>query len=142
MKKIMILALGGTISAKGEDRLDLKNYQSGLISPDIFIKNLPEIQQIAEVDVKQLDNVSSTAITMTHWIELRQIVIQYLNEDNYDGIVITHGTNTLEETAYFLHITVPTHKPIVLIGSQRPYTALSSDKQLNIFNGNIGRSSL
>jgi len=62
-------------------------------------------------------------------------IIRYLEIENYDGIVITHGTNTLEETAYFLHLTVPTKKPIVLIGSQRPYTAISSDAQLNIING-------
>lgn len=130
----MLIALGGTISAKGHDRVDLKDYTSGLISPDFYIKDLPEIKKIAQVDVNQLDNVSSTAITMTHWLKVREKIIQSLHEDNYDGIVITHGTNTLEETAYFLHLTVPTKKPIVLTGSQRPYTSLSSDAHMNIIN--------
>lgn len=133
--KIKLLALGGTISAKGMNRLDLKDYQSGLITPEFFVKDLPELSEIARVDVETMDGISSTAIEITHWLTLREKIIHYVTSEQYDGIVITHGTSTLEETAYFLHLTVPTDKPIVLIGAQRPYTALSSDAQLNILHG-------
>src|SRR5690625_2995733 len=139
MKKIKLLALGGTISAKGMNRLDLKDYQSGLITPEFFVKDLPELSEIARVDVETMDGISSTAIEITHWLTLREKIIHYVTSEQYDGIVIIHGTSTLEETAYFLHLTVPTEKPIVLIGAQRPYTALSSDAQLNILH-EIGRA--
>src|SRR5699024_8842562 len=76
----------------------------------------------------------STKITGDHWITLREKVNKYLNEADFDGVVITHGTSTLEETAYFLHLTVNSEKPIVFVGAQRPFTALSSDAQLNLIN--------
>src|SRR5690625_3755331 len=89
MKKIMLIALGGTISAQGKNRLDLKDYKSGLISPDVFFNDLPEIKQIAQVHFEEHDNISSTAITANHWIDLRLKIIQYLETENYDGVVIT-----------------------------------------------------
>src|SRR5699024_7924292 len=69
-----------------------------------------------------------------HWIQLKEQINCLTNEEGYDGIVITHGTNTIEETAYFLHLTVNTNKPIVLVGAQRPFTALSSDTHINLIN--------
>lgn len=134
MKKILLIALGGTISAKGHHRLDLKDYTSGLLHGDFYLENLPELKEIADIKVLQVDNVSSTQIKGTHWIQLKNELEYYLNEKEFDGAVITHGTNTLEETAYFLHLTVNSLKPIVLVGSQRPYTAISSDAQLNLIN--------
>src|SRR5690625_922649 len=76
--------------------------------------------------------VSKTSLKSEHWLKLREKVMSYLIDSDIDGIVITHGTNTLEETAYFLHLTVPTNKPIVFVGAQRPFTALSSDAHLNL----------
>lgn len=134
MKKIAVIEMGGTISAKGTDRLDLKDYVSGKFSGQHFMKQLPEIQSIANVTFVPFSNVSSTKITTTHWIDLRKKIMHYLDKENFDGIVITHGTNTIEETAYFLHLTIPTNKPIVCVGSQRPFTALSSDAQMNLIN--------
>lgn len=135
MKKILLIALGGTISAKGTDRLDLKNYQSGLIQAEQYLQDLPEIKQIAHVEIDPYDHISSTDITTRHWLGLRKKIMHAFTEEDYDGVVITHGTNTVEETAYFLHLTVPTDQPIILIGSQRPYTALSSDAHLNLLHG-------
>src|SRR5690625_2292723 len=106
MKKIAVIEMGGTISAQGVDRLDLKDYISGKYSGEHFLKHLPEIQRIADVIFDPFLHVSSTKITTEHWLKLRQKVITYLNEDNFDGVVITHGTNTVEETAYFLHLTI------------------------------------
>lgn len=134
MKKIILIATGGTISAIGSNRLDRKDYHTGSMTGKEMVAHLPEMAQIADVDVEQLVNVSSTHMSAKHWIQLRDKVHHYLNEKAYDGVVITHGTNTLEETAYFLHLTVNTEKPIVLVGAQRPYSALGSDAPLNLLN--------
>ncbi|GGA91315.1 asparaginase [Ornithinibacillus halotolerans] len=134
MKNILLITLGGTISAQGMNRLDLKDYTSGSIQGDFYLENIPEIKDIANIEVLPVDNVSSTQINGTHWIQLKKDIEYYLNEKEFDGVVITHGTNTLEETAYFLHLAVNTSKPIVLVGSQRPYTAISSDAQLNLIH--------
>ncbi|MEC5423139.1 asparaginase [Virgibacillus sp. C22-A2] len=132
MKKIALITLGGTISAKGLHRGDLKDYQSGLLGGNDFLNELPELSEMANIEVVQIDNVSSTQINENHWIKLKKIVEYYLNEQNFDGVVITHGTNTIEETAYFLHLTVDSNKPVVLVGAQRPFTALSTDAHLNL----------
>lgn len=134
MKNIMLIATGGTISATGADRLDLKDYRSGGVTGREMLAQLPEADRFAQVDVEQLANFSSTHISAEHWIQLREKIHHYINEMAYDGVVITHGTNTLEETAYFLHLTVNTVKPVVLTGSQRPHSALSTDAPLNLLN--------
>lgn len=134
MKKIKLLSLGGTISAKGKNKLDLKDYQSGLLTGEEILTSIPEINDLANVDVEQLDNISSTGIHMKHWIKLREKIHRYVHEENYDGVVITHGTSTLEETAYFLHLTINSEKPVVLTGAQRPFTAMSSDVHLNLLH--------
>lgn len=134
MKKIKLIATGGTISGRGFDRMDLKDYESGHYTPADFIEQIPEIRLLADVQVEQLTNFSSTSITPVHWIALRQKVEHALNEADYDGVVITHGTNTLEETAYFLHLTVNSEKPVVCVGAQRPFTALSTDAAMNLVN--------
>lgn len=134
MKKIKLIATGGTISARGTDRLDFKDYRSGAFTGNELLKELPELQSIAKIDVEQLENFSSTMMTETHWMELRDKINDYVNKFGYDGVVITHGTNTLEETAYFLHLTVNTNKPVVLVGAQRPFTALGSDGAINLIH--------
>lgn len=133
MKKIKVIEMGGTISARGKDRLDRKDYQSGAFTGVDFALDIPEISRIVDVSYDPFMDVSSTAIDSSHWVELRKRIISYFNED-IDGIVISHGTNTIEETAYFLHLTIPSNKPIVIVGSQRPYTALSTDAHLNLLN--------
>ena len=132
MKKIKIIEMGGTISGQGSDRLDLKDYVSGVYSGEDFKEAIPEITDIANVSFESFLRTSSTAIISSHWVKLRERVIQCLEAEEYDGIVITHGTNTLEETAYFLHLTIPSTKPIVFVGAQRPLTAISSDAHYNL----------
>lgn len=132
MKKIALFSLGGTISAKGINYLDLKDYQSGLLTGEDLLLKLPNLQQIADIDVVQIDNVSSTQLTSIHWIKLKEQIEEYLNHKDYDGIVVTQGTSTLEETAYFIHLTVHSDKPIVFVGAQRPFDSISSDAPLNL----------
>src|SRR5699024_12631787 len=95
---------------------------------------LPELRNIAEVTFGTFVRINSTAIQPKHWIQLRKQIILSLEEENVDGIVVTHGTYTLEETAYFLHLTLPTTKPIIITGSPRPYTAFSTDGLNNLIH--------
>lgn len=132
MKNIKVLELGGTISAKGTDRLDYKDYKSGIFSGEDFLARVPELEENANVKFETFLQVSSTAITSAHWLALRKQILITLEEDNFDGIVITQGTNTIEETAYFLHLTLPTDKPVVVTGAQKPFTALSTDADNNL----------
>src|SRR5699024_7366339 len=101
-----------------------------VLSGEDFLKQLPELKQLANIHLVQMDNISSTQINEQHWIQLKDSVESFLNEQHYDGVVITHGTSTLEETAYFLHLTVNSEKPVVLVAAQRPITALSTDDHL------------
>lgn len=134
MKRIKVIATGGTISVHHDDRLDVRNYVSGHYRGEDIVASLPELQRFAKVDVEQLSNFSSTVIDDRHWVLLRERVTAILEEEAYDGVVITHGTNTLEETAYFLHMTVPSEKPIVVTGAQRPFSGLSTDASMNVLN--------
>lgn len=134
MKQIKIIELGGTISAKGTDRLDLKDYQSGIYSGSDFLKAVPELEEAAQITFEPFLNITSTGIEASHWIALRQKVIHTLTIENYDGVILTHGTNTIEETGYFLHLTVPSEKPIVITGSQKPFTAMGTDAYLNLLH--------
>src|SRR5690625_619087 len=134
MKRIYVIEMGGTISAHGKDRLDLKDYTSGKYKGGDFLQSIPELETIASITFDPFLHISSTKVASEDWIRLRKKVIEALEEKHYDGVVITHGTNTLEETAYFLHLTVPSKKPIVLVGAQRPFTALSTDAHLNLVN--------
>src|SRR5699024_4740826 len=126
MKKIAFFNIGGTISGTGEDRNDFKNYSSGVLNGKDFLNYLSELEDIANIETIPVDKVSSTQINENHWVHLKKQIEYYLNELDYQGIVITHGTSTIEETAYFLHLTVNSKKPIILVGAQRPFTALSS----------------
>src|SRR5690625_460472 len=132
MKKIKVIELGGTISGKGTDRLDFKDYKSGVFTGEDFLHSIPELANIANVTFESFLSVSSTSLKSEHWIKLRQKVMTYLIDSDIEGVVITHGTNTLEETAYFLHLTVPTNKPIVFVGAQRPFTAIGTDTHINL----------
>src|SRR5690625_3386749 len=99
MKKIKLIAMGGTVSAWGNSRTDLKDYRSGILTGSDFLKQIPELNQIADLRIEQFDNVSSTEINTTHWIQLRNRIQTKLTEDEKDRIVTTQGTNTIEKTA-------------------------------------------
>lgn len=134
MKKIKIIELGGTISAKGNNRLDFKDYLSSIYGGDDFLTEVPELEDIATITFEPFLKVSSTAIESKHWIRLREKIIHTLHVEGFDGVVLTHGTNTIEETAYFLHLTIPSDQPIVITGSQKPFTALGTDAYLNVLH--------
>ncbi|MEH7126385.1 asparaginase [Bacillus sp. JJ1773] len=133
MTKIALLTTGGTIDGISKDRLDLSNYRSGKATHSI-LDQVPEASSLAEIHHEPFDHISSRDMTPRHWDLIRERIHHYVHNQGFDGVVVTHGTNTMEETAYFLHLTCQTDKPIVLVGSQRPPGGMSSDAHLNLFN--------
>ncbi len=132
---VWVLSTGGTISGRGATSTSLADYRSGAFLGEELVNAVPEIRQIARVKVEQIANVSSTDITVAHWLTLAKRINAIFESDPLTaGVVITHGTNTLEETAYFLNLTVKHDRPVVLVGSMRPATAISADGPLNLLN--------
>ena len=132
---VYVLSTGGTIAGSGSSSTDLSNYKPGAILGEQLVKAVPQIAQIADVRVEQIVNIPSHDITIANWLTLAQRIQQIIAETPaVSGFVITHGTNTLEETAYFLNLTVRSDKPVVLVGSMRPATAISADGPLNLLN--------
>ena len=118
---VYVLSTGGTIAGAGSSATDLSNYKPGAILGEQLVKAVPQIAQIADVRVEQIVNVSSSDITIENWLTLAKRIQAILKETPaVSGFVITSGTNTLEETAYFLNLTVKSDKPVVLVGSMRP----------------------
>lgn len=138
-KKIVILATGGTIAGTGKPGEDL-GYKSGSLSGADLVAAVPQLAEIANVSVEQICNVNSDDITDKIWIELAKRVNELQQDSDVDGIVITHGTDTMEETAYFLSLTVDGKlsssyrgaKPVILTGSMRPATAKEPDGPANL----------
>lgn len=132
---VWVLSTGGTIAGKGASSTNLTEYQGASLLGAELLAAVPEIKQYAEVQVEQVVNVPSPNMTPDVWRTLAQRINQIFSENpKVAGIVITHGTSTLEETAYFLHLTVRHDRPVVLVGSQRPATAISADGPLNLIN--------
>jgi L-asparaginase len=132
---VWVLSTGGTISGKGATSTSLAEYSSGALLGEELVNAVPEIRLFANVKVEQITNVSSADISIANWITIANRINEIFAKDpNVAGIVITHGTNTMEETAYFLNLTVKNDRPVVLTGSMRPSTAISADGPLNLLN--------
>src|SRR5262245_59541092 len=132
---VWVLATGGTISGRGATSTSLTDYRAGSVLGEELIKGVPEIAQIARVKVEQIANVSSTDITIANWLTMAKRIDEiYRTDPTVAGVVVTHGTNTLEETAYFLNLTVRHDRPVVVVGSMRPGSAISADGPLNLLN--------
>jgi len=132
---VWVLATGGTIAAVGASATDLSNYKPGVLPGEELVRAVPQIKQVANVKVEQVVNIGSYDITLKDWVTLANRINQiFSSEPNVAGIVVTHGTSTLEETAYFLNLTVKYDRPVVLVGSMRPATAISADGPLNLLN--------
>ena len=131
-KKIYVLACGGTIAGKAASADDLTGYAAGQTSIDELLEAVPQLADYADVQGEQFCNIDSSDMTEALWLSLANRVQEVADREDVDGIVITHGTDTMEETAYFLDLTVHTIKPVVLTGSMRPATAISADGPLNL----------
>jgi len=132
LKNIVILATGGTIAGTGEVG-KTTNYKAGNLDINLLIDSVFNLDKIANIYCEQIVNVDSNDITINDWLTLVNRINELSKQSDIDGFVITHGTDTLEETAYFLDLTVKTNKPVVLTGAMRPSTATSADGPLNLY---------
>ncbi|WP_137937147.1 type II asparaginase [Chitinivorax sp. B] len=137
MPNIIIVATGGTIAGAAASSTATVGYEAGKIGVDQLIDAVPEIKKISQVRAEQLFRIGSENMNNDHWLKLAKRINVLAKQNDVDGIVITHGTDTLEETAYFLNLVVKSKKPIVLVGSMRPATAMSADGPLNLYNAVI-----
>ena len=131
---IVILATGGTIAGEAKSDLATTGYKAGSVSVDVLIKAVPELQNIANIQAEQIANIDSSNMTDEIWLKLAKRINTLLKDSKVDGIVITHGTDTMEETAYFLNLVIKSDKPVVLTGAMRPATAISADGPKNLYN--------
>ncbi|MBM3579456.1 MAG: type II asparaginase [Alphaproteobacteria bacterium] len=132
-KNIVILATGGTIAGAGESVIG-SVYSPGKIGIEQIIKNIPGITKLAEIKAEQIMQKASQDFNANDWLLIAKKINEALAKRSVHGAVITHGTDTLEETAYFLNLVVKSKKPVVLVGSMRPSTSLSADGSLNLYN--------
>jgi len=130
---IVILATGGTIAGAALKPTD-PGYQSGAVGVDTLIAAVPQLKDIADVKGEQIASIGSQDMNDAVWLKLAKRANELLASPDVDGIAITHGTDTIEETSYFLNLVIKSDKPVVLTGSMRPSTAMSADGPLNIYN--------
>lgn len=135
LPKIHIIATGGTISGIGFNRLDYTQYSDtgNRYTIEQLLERIPEVKSFADISFENLLATGSTNITPKDWLVIGERANNLLKDD-IDGIVITHGTATLEETAYFLHLTINSTKPVVLTGAMRPPSSISTDADINLFD--------
>jgi L-asparaginase len=134
LPNVTILATGGTIAGAAATGAQA-GYTSGQVTIDAMVNAVPDIQKLANIKGEQISNVGSQDMSFEIMLKLAKRIAELAAQKDVDGIVITHGTDTMEETAYFLNLVVKTDKPVVLVGSMRPSTAISADGPLNLYNG-------
>ena len=137
LPNVVILATGGTIAGAGADATASATYQAAKVPVDKLIAGVPELKNVANVRGEQVFQIASESFTNDHLMELGKRVAALVKQTDVDGIVITHGTDTLEETAYFLNLVIPSDKPIVVVAAMRPGTAMSADGMLNLYDAVI-----
>jgi L-asparaginase len=131
--RLVLLATGGTIAGTAARRTDAR-YKSGSLSVDELLAAVPQVAELAEVCGEQLAQIGSQDMDDAIWLAMAQRIDALLAQPELAGVVVTHGTDTLEETSYFLNLTVRSQKPVVMTAAMRPATALSADGPLNLYN--------
>jgi len=131
--RIVVLATGGTIAGAAASDVQAR-YTSGQVGVEQLLAAVPQVKDIATLSGEQVSNIGSQDMNDEVWLTLARRVNELAAQPDVDGIVITHGTDTIEETSYFLNLVVKTTKPVVLTASMRPSTALSADGPLNFYN--------
>ena len=130
---VVILATGGTIAGAAATGTQA-GYTSGAVNIDTMIAGVPGITDLANIKGEQISNVGSQDMSFEILLKLAKRINELAKSPGVDGIVVTHGTDTMEDSAFFLNLTVKTDKPVVMVGSMRPSTAVSADGPLNLYN--------
>ncbi|MDR3100929.1 MAG: asparaginase [Paraburkholderia sp.] len=130
--RVIVLATGGTIAgmAKGQSEI---GYSAGEVTGDQLVSSVPGLEKLADVKAEQISNVGSQDMDNSVWFKLANRIREIFDRNEADGVVITHGTDTLEETAFFLEKVLPAEKPVVLVGAMRPSTAIGADGPANLY---------
>jgi glutamin-(asparagin-)ase len=131
---VVIVATGGTIAGAGASSANSATYQAAKVPVDQLIASVPELANIANVRGEQAFQIASESVTNEKLVQLGKRIAQLVKDPAVDGVVVTHGTDTLEETSYFLNLVIHTDKPVVIVGSMRPGTAMSADGMLNLYD--------
>ena len=133
LPNIVVLATGGTIAGAASSDVQAA-YTSGQVGVEQLIAAVPQAKKLATLRGEQISNIGSQDMNDEVWLKLGRRINELADMPDVDGIVITHGTDTIEETAYFLNLIAKTKKPIVMTAAMRPSTALSADGPLNFYN--------
>jgi L-asparaginase len=134
LPNVVVLATGGTIAGAAATGTQ-SAYTSGAVTIDAMLAAVPGIRDLANIKGEQISNVGSQDMSFDIMLKVAKRCNELLSDDSLAGIVITHGTDTMEETAFFLNLVVKSDKPVVLVGSMRPSTAVSADGPLNLYDG-------
>jgi len=131
--RLVLISTGGTIAGQAASAADTTGYQAGALDPAALLAAVPGHEQFASVSVSPLMAIDSKDMTPRHWLLLARAITTHLARADCDGVVVTHGTDTLEETAWLLHLLIRPGKPVVLTAAMRPATALSADGPMNLY---------
>ncbi len=131
---VRVIATGGTIAGVQDAPGTLGAYRAGTRSVSEIVESVPELVRFATIETEQFLNVASPEITPANWLGLSRRINEQLRRPDLAGVVVTHGTDRLEETAFFLYLTVKSDKPVVVVGAQRPATGISPDGPINLLS--------
>jgi L-asparaginase len=137
LPNVTVLATGGTIAGTGASSTTVVGYTAATVGIESLLNAVPELKTVANVKGEQVFQIASENMNNDNWLKLAKHVNALLAQDDVDGIVITHGTDTIEETSYFLDLVVKSKKPVVVVGAMRPSTAISADGPINLYNAVI-----
>ena len=133
-KKIFILASGGTITGLAASPVDITGYMAGAADVKALLARVPEVNSLAEIATEDVCGIASENATPELWLNRARRAEALLADADIDGLVVTSGTDTLEELAYFLNLVLPTDKPVVVVGAMRPLSAYGADGPMNLYN--------
>ncbi|MGV8827184.1 MAG: type II asparaginase [Breznakibacter sp.] len=133
LPNVVMIATGGTIAGSGESST-MASYTSGVAGVDEMLRSVPGVEKLAEIKGEQFCKIGSQDMTFDILLRLANYLNDLLASQDVDAVVITHGTDTMEESAYFLSLTVKSDKPVVMVGAMRPSSALSAEGPLNLYN--------
>ncbi len=134
--RVMVVGTGGTIASKASQAVDYVNYEISSTVEQV-LSSIPELGQLADFNTRQPINIESSKINNDDLLKIARTVDSAAKDPEINGVIVIHGTDTLEETAFFLHLVVKTEKPIIVVGAMRPASSLSADGPLNLYNSVI-----